>query len=375
MPAKAEHSAGTSTAPLPPGSWIGILGAGQLGRMLAMAAARLGFKCHIYADASWPAFDVAAAHTVAPYDDPEALARFASGIAVATYEFENIPVPTVELLSHTIPVRPGAQALEAAQDRINEKRLARRLGAKTADFAPVASVAAIELLIDKGFAVPTVLKTRRFGYDGKGQFKLKSRSDATSAWASMNGQPSILESFVPFDREVSLVAARGLDGTFAAFPLTENEHRNHILHRSVAPARATAETAAEAEAIARRIADELDYVGVLTIEFFAIDGENGTDLYVNEMAPRVHNSGHWTLDVADTSQFEQHIRAIAGWPLGSPALTAPAAEMVNLIGPEIEDWANLASTPGVHIHHYGKNEARPGRKMGHINRRLPNNSG
>ena len=369
MPAEARRGADTG-APLPPGSTIGILGSGQLGRMLAMAAAQLGFKCHIYADASGPAFDVATAHTVAAYDDEAALARFAAAVAVATYEFENIPVATVATLAGTIPVRPGAKALEAAQDRISEKRLARRLGAATADFAPVASMAALDLFLDKGFALPAILKTRRFGYDGKGQAKLATRADAAAAWAAMAGQPSVLESFVAFDREVSIVAARGLDGSFAAFPLTENEHRNHILHRSLAPARVSAATAAEAEAIARRIADDLDYVGVFAIEFFALDRDGATHLYVNEMAPRVHNSGHWTLDVAATSQFEQHIRAIAGWPLGAPDLTAPGAEMINLIGAAIDDWRAIAARPGDHLHHYGKNQARPGRKMGHINRRL-----
>ncbi|MEZ5843933.1 MAG: 5-(carboxyamino)imidazole ribonucleotide synthase [Hyphomicrobiaceae bacterium] len=370
MPAKAARRP-ADTAPLPPGSWIGILGSGQLGRMLAMAAARFGFKCHIYADASGPAFDVAAAHTIASYDDAPALDRFAASVAVATYEFENIPVPTVEALARMIPVRPGAKALDTAQDRINEKRLARRLGASTADFAPVASTAALELFIDKGFTLPAILKTRRFGYDGKGQAKLSSRADAATAWAAMAGQPSILESFVDFDREVSIIAARGLDGSFAAYPLTENEHRNHILHRSLAPARTTATVEAEAEAVARRIADELDYVGVFAIELFLIDHDDGAPrLFFNEMAPRVHNSGHWTLDVAATSQFEQHIRAIAGWPLGSPALIAPGAEMVNLIGADIESWHDIAGRPGAVLHHYGKNEARPGRKMGHVNRRL-----
>lgn len=365
-----QARAGDSTTALPPGSWIGILGSGQLGRMLAMAAARLGFKCHVYADASGPAFDVAAAHTVAAYDDAKALARFADAVSVATYEFENIPVATVEQLARRIPVRPGAKALEAAQDRITEKQLARALGAGTADFVPVGSLGELQAALDGGFALPAVLKTRRFGYDGKGQAKLRARTDAASAWAAMAGQPAILESFVRFDREVSLVAARGIDGTFAAFALTENEHRDHILHRSLAPAHLSDGATAEAEAIARRIAERLDYIGVFAIEFFALDIGGRTTLFVNEMAPRVHNSGHWTLDAAETSQFEQHIRAVAGWPLGSPAMTAPGAEMINLIGDDILAWRTLAEQPGTVIHHYGKNDARPGRKMGHVNRRL-----
>lgn len=355
----------------PPGSTIGILGGGQLGRMLAMAAARLGLKSHIYApEADSPAFDVAASHTIAAYEDEAQLANFAKWIHVATYEFENIPVETVEFLSARIPVRPGAKALACAQDRMNEKTLARELGAMTAEFAAIGSLADLNKVLDSGFAVPAVLKTRRFGYDGKGQAKILKRDDAEAAWAEMSDQPSILESFVNFRAEVSVVAARALDGTFKAFDVTENEHRNHILHRSVAPARLPADVAVEAVAIAQRIAEKLDYVGVFAIEFFVVT-ENGRDrLFVNEMAPRVHNSGHWTMDGALTSQFEQHIRAVAGWPLGSPALKAPGAEMINLIGDDILAWNKIAAEPGAFFHHYGKKEARNGRKMGHVNRLL-----
>lgn len=360
----------------PPGSTIGILGGGQLGRMLAMAAARLGLKSHIYApETDSPAFDVAAAYTVAAYEDEAQLAKFASAIDVATYEFENIPVRTVEFLTAHIPVRPGAKALACAQDRMNEKTLARTLGAATAEFAAIDSLAGLSAVLDSGFPIPSVLKTRRFGYDGKGQAKILKRDDAEAAWAVMRNQPSILESFVNFRAEVSVIAARAIDGSFKAFDVTENEHRHHILHRSVAPAALSPSLAAEAVAIAQKIAEELDYIGVFAIEFFLVP-DNGCDrLFVNEMAPRVHNSGHWTMDGALTSQFEQHIRAVAGWPLGSPALKAPAAEMINLIGDDILAWEKIAAEPGAFFHHYGKKEARPGRKMGHVNRLLPKTSG
>ncbi len=354
---------------LPPGSTIGILGSGQLGRMLALAAARLGFKCHIYSDVAGPAFDVCDAHTVAPYDDHAALTAFAQSIAVATYEFENIPVATVAFLDALVPVRPGAKALACAQDRVHEKTLARELGAETAPFQQVDSRADLDRALND-IGVPAVLKTRRFGYDGKGQAKILSLADADAAWAAMRDQPSILEGFVTFDREVSVVAARSLDGAFRAFEVTENEHRNHILHRSVAPARMEAEAATEALETARRIAVALDYVGVFAIEYFVVTAGGREHVYVNEMAPRVHNSGHWTMDGAQTSQFEQHIRAVAGWPLGSTRLKAAGAEMINLIGDDILAWDRIAAEPGAFLHHYGKTEVRAGRKMGHVNRLL-----
>jgi 5-(carboxyamino)imidazole ribonucleotide synthase len=360
----------TMTA-LPPGSTIGILGGGQLGRMLAMAAARLGFRSHIYApESDSPAFEVAAAHTIATYEDETQLAAFADAIDVATYEFENIPVVTVEFLGRYVPVRPGAKALACAQDRLNEKTLARELGAMTAEFAAIDSFAALEKTLDSGFSIPSVLKTRRFGYDGKGQAKILTREDAREAWAAMRNAPSIIESFVDFRAEVSVVAARSADGTFAAFDVTENEHRDHILHRSLAPARLAPDVADEAIATAHKIAERLDYVGVFAIEFFVVNQDDRDRLFINEMAPRVHNSGHWTIDGAMTSQFEQHIRAVAGWPLGSTELKAAGAEMINLIGDDILAWQSLAAEPGVFFHHYGKKDVRPGRKMGHINRLL-----
>jgi 5-(carboxyamino)imidazole ribonucleotide synthase len=356
---------------LPPGSTIGILGGGQLGRMLALAAARLGLKSHIYApERASPAFDVAAAHTVAAYDNEARLADFAAAVDVATYEFENVPAAAVEFLSQRIPVRPGAKALACAQDRLNEKTLARELGVMTAEFAPIDSLDALSKMLDDGFALPAVLKTRRFGYDGKGQAKIITPNDVPAAWSAVRNQPSIIEGFVDFRAEVSVVAARTSSGDFEAFDVTENEHRNHILHRSVAPARLAPEVAAEAVSIAQKIANRLEYVGVLAVEFFVVPTSDSELLFVNEIAPRVHNSGHWTMDGALTSQFEQHIRAIAGWPLGATTLKTAGTEMINLIGDDILTWPEIAAEPGTFLHLYGKKEARPGRKMGHVNRLL-----
>jgi 5-(carboxyamino)imidazole ribonucleotide synthase len=354
--------------PLIPGDTIGILGGGQLGRMIAMAAARLGFRCHVYApEIDSPAFDVAAGHTVAAYEDEQALRQFSTGVQCVTYEFENVPARTVELLSGRVPVRPGARALACCQDRVLEKQLARDLGARTAEFATVDSEDELRLRIET-IGAPAILKTRRFGYDGKGQAVIRSREDAERAWATVKGAPCILESFVPFSREVSVVAARSTDGTVKAFGVTENEHRDQILRRSVVPAAIHPGTARAAIDIAVRIGAALDYIGVFAVEFFV--GQDGQDetLYVNEIAPRVHNSGHWTLDGADTSQFEQHVRSITGLPLGSTALRAPSVEMVNLIGADAERWRDLLREPGAQLHLYGKGEARPGRKMGHVTR-------
>ena len=358
---------------LPPGSTIGILGSGQLGRMLAMAAARLGLKCHIYGDEPGPAFDVAAMTTIAPYDDQTALAAFAATIAAATYEFENIPVPTVEFLARRVPVRPGAKALACAQDRLNEKQLARKLGAITAEFAAVDSLAGLEaqlLRVD----CPAILKTRRFGYDGKGQAKILKHEDAADAYAAMRGQPAILEKFVPFRSEVSVVAVRDIDGSFAAYDVSENDHRDHILYTSTVPARIEPTAAAAAIRTTKAIAEALDYVGVIAVEYFALDHGGRDVLYVNEMAPRVHNSGHWTIDGCQVSQFENHIRAVAGWPLGATGRHSDAV-MTNLIGKDANAWARLAADQTASVHLYGKNEARPGRKMGHVTRLSPKTGG
>ena len=357
---------------LSPGSTIGILGSGQLGRMLAMAAARLGLKCHIYADGPGPAFDVASMTTIAPYNDEKALAAFAASIAVATYEFENIPVETVTFLSKRVPVRPGVAALACAQDRLNEKRLARDLGAMTADFATVDSLDDLVAAIDQ-FGVPAILKTRRFGYDGKGQAKITDASGAKAAcraaWASVRGQPSILEKFVPFKSEVSVIAVRSVDGMFRAYDVTANDHRDHILHTSTVPSPLDNEAANAAVRTTKGIADALEYVGVLAVEYFALEYNRRTVLYVNEIAPRVHNSGHWTIDACAVSQFENHIRAVAGWPIGDTARHSNAV-MTNLIGKDVNSWQRLAAEPHTCVHLYGKHEARPGRKMGHVTRLL-----
>lgn len=358
--------------PVPPGGTLGILGGGQLGRMLALAAARLGVRTHIFApEPDSPAFEVSAGRTCAAYDDEGALAAFAAAVDTATYEFENVPVATVRFLEARIPVRPGSVALETAQDRLKEKRLARDLGALTADFADVTSRAELDARI-AGIGLPAVLKTTRMGYDGKGQAKILAPSDADAAFAAMHGADAILEGFVPFAFEASVVAARGANGAFAAYDVTQNEHRDHILHRSVAPAALSPAGAAEAVAITHKIAAALDYVGVLGVEFFVVTGEAGERLLVNEIAPRVHNSGHWTMGGAATCQFEQHVRAACGWPLGATTRRAPRVEMINLIGDDVLAWRAHAAEPGVGVHLYGKKIPRPGRKMGHLVRLADN---
>lgn len=348
---------------LPPGSTIGILGGGQLGRMLSLAAAELGLNSHIFApEADSPAFQVAAAHTRARYEDQSALTSFAATCDAVTYEFENVPVESVMYLEQLVPVRPRSSALAVAQDRIKEKTLARNLGAMTAEFAPVNSLDDLHSAVST-IGIPSVLKTARFGYDGKGQAKLLTSADIAPAWAAMRGAPSILERFVDFRAEISVIAARGLDGAFAAYDPVENVHRDHILHTSSVPAVIEDELQMEAIFIAQQIVEKLDYVGVMGVEFFV-----GADtIFVNEIAPRVHNSGHWTQDACAVSQFEQHIRAVAGWPLGATRRHSDAV-MTNLLGEEINDWESLARKPGVAVHVYGKAEARKGRKMGHFNR-------
>ncbi|VVB44422.1 N5-carboxyaminoimidazole ribonucleotide synthase [Beijerinckiaceae bacterium RH AL1] len=353
---------------LAPGATIGILGGGQLGRMLAFAAARLGLRTHVYCpDADSPAFEVASRHTIAAYEDEDALRAFAASVAVVTYEFENVPARTAEVLSQVRPVRPDAAALAASQDRLVEKQFVASLGIATAPFLPVDTAGALPRAVAQ-FGRPSILKTRRFGYDGKGQTTIKDGSDLAAAFRSLGGGECILEGIVPFTKEVSVICARGLDGGFAAFDVCENVHRGGILHRTVAPAALPPETAAEAVAMARTIADALAYVGVLAVEFFVTEEGGRTKLAVNEMAPRVHNSGHWTEAGAVTSQFEQHIRAICGWPLGVTTRHGASVEMENLIGDEVATWATRLGEPGLCLHLYGKEEARPGRKMGHWTR-------
>lgn len=353
---------------LSPGATIGILGGGQLGRMLALAAARLGLKSHIYCpDADSPAFEVALAKTVAAYEDEAALTAFAASVDVVTYEFENVPARTAEVLSAIKPVRPDAAALAASQDRLVEKEFVASLGIATAPFAAVDSAGALARAVAQ-LGRPSILKTRRFGYDGKGQTTIKEGTDLAVAFRSLGGVPCILEGVVPFVQEISVVCARGVDGAFAAYDVCANEHRHHILHRTVVPAALRPQTSAKAVATARAIADALSYVGVLAVEMFVTHERGEETIRVNEIAPRVHNSGHWTLDGAVTSQFEQHIRAIAGWPLGAPTRHGASVEMENLIGTDVDDWARLLGCEGVALHLYGKGETRPGRKMGHWTR-------
>lgn len=355
-------------APVAPGGTIGILGGGQLGRMLAMAAAELGFKCHIYCpDTEVPAADVAAALTRAPYEDATTLAAFADSVDVVTYEFENVPAETARILAEHAPVRPGPLALATAQDRLTEKNFLAAQGIPTAPFADVASAGDLAAALER-IGTPAILKTRRFGYDGKGQAKIARAEEATAARDAIGRMPAILEGFVPFEREISVVVARGIDGATAAYDPVENIHKDHILDRSYAPAALDAALADAARTIAARIVSALDYVGVMGVEMFLLPAGTATPrLVVNEIAPRVHNSGHWTMDACAVGQFEQHVRAICGWPLGAPARHSDAV-MTNLIGADAAAWATLAAEPGAKLHLYGKAEARPGRKMGHVNR-------
>ena len=349
---------------LEPGATIGILGSGQLARMLALAAAQLGFKCHIFApDRDSPAFDVVRESTRADYADQQALARFAEHVDVVTYEFENIPAETATLLASLVPVLPDPKVLATTQDRIAEKDFVAALGINTTAYATVSMPAELAAAIER-IGRPAVLKTRRFGYDGKGQATITKDGTLESAWQSVGGKPSILEALVPFAREVSVVAARAADGTVECFDVTENEHRDHILKVSRVPAAVSDETARKARRIAETIAHRLGYIGVLAVEMFVLaDGA----VLVNEIAPRVHNSGHWTLDGASVSQFEQHIRAVAGWPLANPVRKG-RVEMINLIGHEIDDYRKWLIVPGAAVHLYGKTAVRPGRKMGHVTR-------
>lgn len=353
---------------LPPGSTIGILGGGQLGRMIAQAAARLGYRCHIFCpEIDGPASHVAAKTVNGAFEDEDALRAFVKDVDIVTYEFENVPAATARLLSEHAPLAPNARALEVAQDRITEKSFVRDLGLGVPAFRAVSTLEELEAAIAE-IGTPAILKTRRFGYDGKGQAIIRTGDDPATALGGIGHVPAILEGFVPFSREVSVVATRGLDGTVAAYDLCENEHRDHILHITRVPGTLPAELCDEARAIAGRIATALDYVGTLCVEMFVVEAEGEPPrLLVNEIAPRVHNSGHWTIEGAKTSQFEQHIRAVCGWPLGSVALVGPV-EMTNLIGDDMAAWPELLAEEGAHLHLYGKATARPGRKMGHVTR-------
>ena len=350
---------------LPPGSTIGILGGGQLGRMLASAAAQLGYRTHILApDAESVAAQTASSFTRADYHSRIVLDEMADQVDVVTYEFENIAIGPVEYLAGKIPVRPGPTSLSIAQDRAREKAFVSGIGGRTAPWAAVSTLAELQAAIAE-IGAPAILKTLRLGYDGKGQVRIHDAADAEQAWADIGERPAILEGFVNFSHEFSIITVRGIDGGLASYPPPWNEHKDGILARSTLPA--PAEIAvhwAEAATLAARVADALGHVGVLTLEFFATpEGP-----VFNEMAPRVHNSGHWTIEGAECSQFENHIRAICGLPLGSTALTGTRVEMENLIGREGDRWPELLAEPGTHLHLYGKGNARPGRKMGHLTR-------
>ena len=346
---------------------VGILGGGQLGRMLALAAAELGLNCHIYCpEAGSPAFAVAAAHTAAAYDDEAALAAFAAAVDVVTLEFENIPLETLRFLSERVAVAPGVKSLAVAQDRLSEKDLMGELGIAVPAYAEVSSRQDIYSALAKT-GRPAILKTRRLGYDGKGQAVIRPGDDLATVWRSIGEAPAILEAFVAFEREISVVIARATDGTMRAYDICENRHVNGILAETTVPAGVTPALAAEAVAMAEKIAEAVDHVGVLAVEMFVAPG--GV-LMVNEIAPRVHNSGHWTEDGCLASQFEQHIRAIAGWPLAGTERHSDVT-MENLLGDDVGRWAEILAEPGARLHLYGKAEARPGRKMGHVNRIRP----
>ncbi len=352
---------------LAPGSVIGIVGGGQLGRMTVLAAARLGYRCHVLTDAAdSSAAQVTNRATVAAYDDAAALEAFAKSVDVVTIEFENLDVAALAKVAALVPVHPAPAVLAICQDRLAEKARLQALGVATAPYRPVGSAAE---LADAMAALPgrTVLKTARFGYDGKGQQLLAPDADPAAAWQALGGGPAVLEGFVPFLRELSVITARGQDGAMATYVPVENQHRNHVLARSIAPAPIPPALAAKAMTLAEQIARGLDLIGLLAVEMFeTADGQ----LLVNELAPRPHNSGHWTIDACAVSQFEQLVRAVCGLPLGRPDRLADAV-MDNLLGDEVEAWPSLLAEPGARLHLYGKFPIRPGRKHGHVTRLQP----
>jgi 5-(carboxyamino)imidazole ribonucleotide synthase len=335
--------------------------------MTALAAARLGYRCHIFCpEPGCPASQVAATTTTAAYEDLDALAAFARSVDVVTFEFENIPAESVRVLSAHVPVRPSWKVLEIAQDRIAEKTFFNGLGIETAPWRAVGDLDSLVAAV-AALGRPAVLKTTRFGYDGKGQVKIVEGTDLAEAWASLGGAPAVLEGFVDFEREVSVIVARGPDGQAACFDVVENRHKDHILDVTIAPAPVSKALAEQAEALGLATAAALELVGLLAVELFVTrDGH----LLANEMAPRPHNSGHWTMDACLTDQFEQFVRAVCGLPLGNPERHSDAV-MTNLIGDDAGRWLELLAEPGAHLHLYGKAEARPGRKMGHVNRLSP----
>lgn len=351
------------TKALQQGATIGILGGGQLGRMLSVAASRLGFVCHIYEPGENPPAGQVANHvTTAPYDDAAALTAFANSVDVITFEFENIPATALDLLEGLCPVLPKRNALATSQDRITEKNFLVELGLQVAPFANV------EIDVDlsdalKTVGVPSILKTRRFGYDGKGQSRLNSIDQGNAAWAELGKTPSVLEGFVDFSREISVIGARSQSGEVVCYDPGENVHRNGILHTTTLPANITPSQRIDAVLLTGKILNALEYVGVIGVELFVTP----SGLIVNEIAPRVHNSGHWTQNGCVIDQFEQHIRAVAGWPLGDGQRHSDVV-MTNLIGAEVLDVDTLSKDANVGLHLYGKSEAKAGRKMGHVNK-------
>lgn len=345
----------------PPNAIIGMLGGGQLARMLANAAAEMGVRTHIFCpDPHSPAFDCSAFQTIADYDDEQALATFADAVDLITYEFENVPAATADFLNQRKPVLPAPNALEVAQDRLSEKQFLTDAGVSVAPYAQIDSLRDLEQAIDT-IKLPAILKTCRFGYDGKGQTRIDAADQCINALEALNNAPAVLETFIPFDKEISAIIARNQAGDTAIFDIAENVHKNHILDTSTVPAEISPALAEAAKSQAKIIADALNYVGTLAIEFFV----TGETLIVNEIAPRVHNSGHWTQDGCANSQFAQHIRAILGWPLGDPARHSDAI-MINLIGDDVDQWQQHLDKGGL-LHLYGKRDTRPGRKMGHVN--------
>jgi 5-(carboxyamino)imidazole ribonucleotide synthase len=352
--------------PLRPGAVIGILGGGQLGRMLSVAAARLGYRTHVYEPgAAPPAADVAHALTTAGYDDAAALAAFAGAVDVITYEFENVPTAALDLLESLRPIHPNRRALAISQDRLAEKAFLNGIGLTTAPYAAVTTADDLAAALAR-IGCPSILKTTRLGYDGKGQARIKSAAESPAALSAMQGAPAVLEGFIPFTHEVSVIAARAIDGSVACYDPGENVHRDGILHSTTVPARLTPGQRSDAILAAARILNALDYVGVLGVELFVTP----EGLIINEIAPRVHNSGHWTQNGCAVDQFEQHIRAITGWPLGDGGRHSDVT-MENLIGEDIDRVPQIARERNAALHLYGKAEARPGRKMGHVNRIAP----
>jgi 5-(carboxyamino)imidazole ribonucleotide synthase len=356
------------TFPLPPNATIGLVGGGQLGRMSALAAARLGYRCHILTrEVDSPAAQVAHDVTISDYADPASLRAFAAAVDVISFEFENVSAEGLDLLDSLKPVRPAPSVLRISQDRVAEKSFLNGVGVATAPWLPVSNLAGLQDAV-AALGLPAVLKTTRLGYDGKGQRTLRDAADLADAFAALEPKPLILEGFVDFACEISVVIARGADGAVSAFDTVENRHRAHILDVTLAPARVSEGIAAAAQSIARRVAAALDLVGLLAVEMFV---DAGGQVLVNEIAPRPHNSGHWTIDACPASQFELHVRSIAGLPL-PPAVRHSDAVMQNLVGPEgVARWPAILATPGLIPHLYGKTEARPGRKMGHVTRLFP----